>query len=176
MIRLELPYPLSANVYWRSRVIKSGGTWRAMTYVSSEAVEYKRQVAAIARATGIVAPLQGRVQVHIELYPARPKDWAKRQRKDPAGWDDSVRCIDLDNARKVLYDALKGVLFEDDDRIFRDSAERMEPDGDVARVVVHVSSIVDRRWRTWLQWMVEVTRAWRTRERAEAGALLGEEA
>ena len=52
VIRLELPYPLSANVYWRSRVIKSGGTWRAMTYVSSEAVEYKRQVAEIARAHG----------------------------------------------------------------------------------------------------------------------------
>ena len=58
---------------------------------------------------------------------------AMRTRAEPS--------TDIDNARKVLYDALKGIAFEDDARIFRDSAERMEPDGE-ARVVVTVAPIV----------------------------------
>ena len=54
-------------------------------------------------------------------------------------WDNTVRCLDVDNARKVLYDAFKDVLYVDDKQIFRDAAERMEPDGREACVVVTVT-------------------------------------
>ncbi len=140
MIRLTLPYPLSANRYWQSFVPR--GASRALVHLSQEAKVYKRDVGVLARAAGVRQAIDGRVAVHIELYPHRPQDWRTRQRKDPIAWDDTVQCIDLDNARKVLYDALKGIAFVDDGRIFRDSAERMLPDEHGARVVVTVTPIV----------------------------------
>lgn len=134
---LTLPYPLSANRYWTS--FKLGN--RMMTAPSSEAKKYKRDVAILIRRAGITKPIQGRVRVGIELYPQRPQDWQKRAKRDPLTWDDDVRCIDLDNARKVLYDALKGLAFDDDKWVFEDHAKRMEPDGE-ARVVVMIEPIV----------------------------------
>lgn len=136
MITLTLPYPISANVYWRSFPLNG----RIMTAPSGEAKRYKREVAKIAAAAGILDPIKGRVRVHIALYPQRPQDWARRARKDPIAWDDDVRCIDIDNARKCLYDAMKNVVFDDDRWVWSDSAERMEPDGE-ARVVVTITSI-----------------------------------
>jgi crossover junction endodeoxyribonuclease RusA len=137
-ITLVLPWPVSANRYWRSFVPR--GHQRAIVTLSDEAKAYKQEVGWLAKKAGVRKPITGRVAVDVRLYPMRPADWAKRAAKDPAGWDDTVRCIDLDNARKVLYDALKGVAFEDDRWVRRDSAERMEPDGE-ARVVVTVRRI-----------------------------------
>lgn len=136
-ITLTLPYPVSANVYWRTRVAGK----LAMTYVSAEAKSYKRQVLAIVRAAGVVAPIAGRVQVEIWLYPHRPQDWQKRQRQLGAAWDDGVRSIDLDNANKVLLDSLKDVVIEDDAWVRRLASQRMEPDAGGARVVVRITAI-----------------------------------
>lgn len=138
MITLVLPYPLSANRYWRSFVPR--GLSRAVVTISDEAKAYKEQVAWIVRQAGITEPILGRVRVDIQLYPQRPQDWQKRVKANPLNWDDDVRCIDLDNARKVLYDALKGTAFVDDDRIFEDTGKRMEPDG-TARVVVTITPL-----------------------------------
>lgn len=134
---LVLPYPVSANVYWRTRVAGK----LAMVYVSNEAKVYKRQVLALAHAAGIRAPIKGRVQLEIWLYPNRPLDWQKRQRQHGAAWDDTVRCIDLDNANKVLLDALKDAAFEDDSWVRRIASQRMAPDEKGARVVVRVTSL-----------------------------------
>ena len=135
-IVLVLPYPLSANRYWRP--VPIGGH---ITIVpTKEAKAYKADVQALALRSGIRKPIAGRVNVHLALYPQRPQDWQKRAKLDPLTWDDTVRCIDLDNARKVLYDALKGVAFVDDNRIFEDSGKRMEPDGE-ARVVVTITPL-----------------------------------
>ncbi len=136
-ITLTLPYPVSANVYWRTRVAGK----LAMTYVSAEAKAYKRQVLAIVRAAGVVAPISGRVQVEIWLYPHRPQDWQKRQRQLGAAWDDGVRSIDLDNANKVLLDSLKDLVIEDDAWVRRLASQRMEPDAGGARVVVRITVI-----------------------------------
>lgn len=136
MIRLTLPYPLSANRYWKAITIPG----RTMMAPSKEAKAYRATVQRMAVAAGVPEPIKGRVRVDLELYPARPADWAKRARLDPLAWDDSVRCIDLDNARKVLYDAIKGVVIEDDRWVFEDRARRMEPDGE-ARVVLTVKPI-----------------------------------
>jgi crossover junction endodeoxyribonuclease RusA len=136
-ITLVLPYPISANRYWRNRVAKGV----SLTYVSAEAKAFKREVQIIAMQCGIKSPFPGRVQIDLKLYPKRPLDYAKRARLDPATWDDTVQCLDLDNARKVLYDAFKGVLIIDDKFVRRDSGERMEPDGE-ARVVVTITPLV----------------------------------
>lgn len=132
-IKLTLPYPISANVYWRSFVPKHQS--RAVTIRSREANDYKALVAEKCRQAGITGPIAGRVEVAIRLYPQRPQDWEKRVRKNPDSWDDDVRCIDLDNANKVLFDAIKGIAIDDDKWIRRLTSERMEPDGE-ARVVM----------------------------------------
>lgn len=143
MIDLVLPYPISANRYWATRVIKSRETGRymAMTYITPEARDYKNQVAALAKAAGLCAPLVGRVELHLWLYPHRPQDWRTRQRKHGVAWDDTVQCIDLGNAEKVLADALQGIAFTDDRWIWRQSKRRMEPDEHGARVQVRIKPV-----------------------------------
>jgi len=140
-ITLLLPWPVSANKYWRSFVPK--GQTRALVVLSDEAKAYKVKVKAIARAAGISTPITGRVELDVRLYPARPKDWVKRAQRDPGGWDNTVQSIDLDNALKVTIDALKDNVIEDDRFVWRIEAERMEPSGE-ARMVVTVRSLAPR--------------------------------
>lgn len=137
-IVLTLPYPVSLNRYWRSIVIHG----QSRTLVSKEGQQYKAEVQVLAAKAGIRRPITGRVAIGVQLYPQRPQDWARRAAKAPLTWDDDVRCIDLDNANKVLLDALKGVVIEDDKWVRRIDAERMEPDQHGARVVVTVRPIV----------------------------------
>ena len=138
MIELTLPYPISNNRYKAPRIVRGSFiTW----YLTPEAKAYKAEVILRATLAGLRQPFPGRVSVHMQLYPKRPQDWERRVRKDPLNWDDDVQSMDLDNARKVLLDALNGVAYVDDRWIWRDSAERMEPDGE-ARVVVTISPIV----------------------------------
>lgn len=143
MIRLTLPYPISANRYWQTRVMKAksaAGRPMATTYISAEAKAYKKQIALLARAAGVYAPMAGRYAMHIQLYPHRPVDWQARQRRHGAAWEDTVQCMDLGNAEKVLSDALKDVVMADDGWARRILLERMEPDGE-ARVVVTITAM-----------------------------------
>jgi Holliday junction resolvase RusA-like endonuclease len=50
------------------------------------------------------------------LHPVRPKDWIKREKRDPR-WVLGVRRIDIDNAQKVAIDALQGTAYENDRQI-----------------------------------------------------------
>ena len=137
MIVLTLPYPISANRYWRP--VRIG---QHITIVpTTEAKQYRKQVVEIVLRAGIVNPLRGRVAVDVQLFPHRPLDWVKRARKDPISWDDTVQCLDLDNANKVLLDSLKGAAIEDDKWVRRLRSERMEPDGE-ARVIVRIEQLV----------------------------------
>lgn len=137
--RLVLPPALSANKYWRP--VNIG---KHITIVpTSEAKAYRHEVAMLARKAGVTIT-RGRVALTVRMYPARPQDWAKRAAKDPDSWDDTVRSIDLDNALKVLLDALKNIAFEDDSWVRRIDAERMEPDEHGARVVVTITPIIKK--------------------------------
>ena len=142
VITITLPYPISANRYWRSFVPR--GQSRAIVTLSDEAKAYKADVGKLVRAAGIRAPIAGRVAVSVLLYPHRPQDWAKRARLDPLAWDDTVQCLDLDNANKVLLDALKGLAIEDDRWVRKLWSERMEPDGE-GRVVVTIAAIAKQQ-------------------------------
>jgi crossover junction endodeoxyribonuclease RusA len=114
-----------------------------MVHPSAQAKAYKSGVLAIALSAGIRKPLDGRIELHVQLYPQRPLDWAKRAKRDPQTWDDGVRCIDLGNCEKVLSDALNGVAWVDDRQHRRIVLERMEPDGD-ARVVVTIRQLATK--------------------------------
>lgn len=136
-MRLSLPYPISSNRYWRP--VSLG---KHITIVpTKEAKAYKAEVATLAKAAGVRSVISGRVEIGVQLYPNRPQDWQKRQRLHGQAWDDTVQCMDLDNANKVLLDALKGVAIDDDKWVRRIVAERMEPDGE-ARVVVTITALV----------------------------------
>lgn len=137
MLTVTLPYPLSANKYWRPVPLAGHVT----IVPTKEAKAFKADIAKLLKAAGVREPFPHRVHIHIDLYPKRPQNWQTRMRKHGATWDDSVQCIDIDNARKVLYDAFKGVVIVDDKWIWSDSANRCEPDGE-ARVVVRITPIV----------------------------------
>jgi crossover junction endodeoxyribonuclease RusA len=138
-MKLVLPYPVSANRYWNS--FNDPRTGRAITIVSTEAKRYRRQVKIMAYDQGLREPYPHRVFVRLELYPGRPQDADKRIRGNPLYWDDDVRCVNLDNAWKVLMDALNGVVFVDDKWLWKQEGERMEPDGE-ARIELAVEPIV----------------------------------
>lgn len=139
VITITLPYPLSANRYWQSFVPR--GATRAIVHLSTEAKAYRREVGKLTTLAGIRKPIAGRVAITVQLYPHRPQDWQTRMRKLGPAWDDSVQCIDVDNANKVLLDALKGIAFDDDAWVRRLVAERMEPDALGARVVVKIEPL-----------------------------------
>lgn len=134
MITLTLPYPVSANRYWRA---VSMGARLAMV-PTKEAKAYKTKVGWIARQAGMQTPLQGRVSITVRLFPERPRNWAKRAATAPLSWDDSVRCIDLGNCEKVLSDALNGIAWVDDKQLRRIVLQRCEPDEHGARVEVDI--------------------------------------
>lgn len=92
-----LPYPISANRYWR--------TFRGMTVVSSEAKAYKQQVAQIAQSSGCLK-VSGDVAVYVVLHPKKNKDGSA-----------SKTVMDLDNCLKVVLDALQGVAYDNDRQI-----------------------------------------------------------
>lgn len=140
---ITLPYPVSANAYWSSRVIPAKGSKKAivMTYVTKEAEAYKQQVAWMLKTAGVRTKITGRVFIDIKLYAKRPLDWQTRMRKFGAEWDNTVQRLDLDNARKVLNDSLKNIAIEDDFWIWQDSGKVMEPDDKGARIVVTITSL-----------------------------------
>lgn len=102
-----LPYPVSANRYWRN--------FRGRMVVSSEAREYKKQVQWAFSAFGI-EPAKGDVSLSIKLHPKLTKKGAA-----------SRTIIDMDNALKVVFDALQGVLYVNDKQVKKLTAEVGEP-------------------------------------------------
>lgn len=104
-----LPYPPSANRYYRS--------FRGRMVRSSAAVAYRETVERIANENGVRLH-EGPVKVTIRLLPPKPQDWLKRLKR--VGVSDSllgVRRIDLDNALKVALDALQGIAYLNDRQI-----------------------------------------------------------
>ena len=103
MVRLKLPYPVSANRYWR--------IWRNKAVRSAEATAYKSVVRRIAQEAGVM-PSEGSVAVCLRRSPKANKDGSA-----------SKTVIDLDNALKVTLDALQGIIYENDKQVRRIVAE-----------------------------------------------------
>lgn len=93
---ITVPYPPSANRYWR--------TFRGTTVVSPEARAYKQTVRLLAL-TKSARPLSGPVVLVLRVF--RPR-----------------KAGDLSNRIKVLEDALCGVAFDDDDQVVEIRATR----------------------------------------------------
>lgn len=90
-INLDLPYPPSANNYWRAN--------RGIIHLTGEAKKFKRDVALIAGSEMRTSvPINGAITVTIHVY--RP-----------------IKNGDLDNTLKVLLDSLRKIVYEDDRQI-----------------------------------------------------------
>ena len=129
MIRLQLPYPPSANEYKLTRVYYDKATrqHRTMYYLSAEAKAFKSEVGWIAKAAGLRAPLLGYVRVRMYLTPQCPKDVADRARKNPTMWALKVQSLDVGNVEKVVSDALNGIAWADDRQVDDLRVIRAEP-------------------------------------------------
>lgn len=92
MTQITLPYPPSANTYYRSV--------RGRVLISKEGRQYKEAVGAMALLSRL-AKVEGKVEV--ELYVTPPD----RRRRD------------LGNVEKCLVDSIKDILFGDDSEIDR---------------------------------------------------------
>lgn len=112
-IRLVLPYPVSANRYWRSFATKFG---HVRVVMSPEARVYKQKVFWLAKSQGAKATGE-QVRVRMFLYGGR---------------------MDVDNAIKPTLDALQGAVYENDRQVRAVSIEKMEPDGAGDRLEVEV--------------------------------------
>ena len=99
-----LPYPPSANRYWRS--------FRGFTVVSAEAKKYKLAVHEIVGNNAT----DKNVQLSIKLLPKLTKNGLA-----------SKQCLDLDNCLKVALDALQGCLYDNDNQVKRILLEYGEP-------------------------------------------------
>lgn len=131
MIKLVLPYPVSANRYWAS--MARGG--RAITYVTQEAKSYKSEVGWIAKQAG-VNPTAKPVEIGAItlIAPAFRQQFDKHMRLVEVK-NGSV--INLDNCLKVTFDALNGVAYVDDKQIkrIRGPIEYGEPQGKGALII-----------------------------------------
>lgn len=127
-IEMQLPYPISLNAYKDTRVVNSRGRSMVLYYLTAEAKAFKAECQRIAAHCNI-KPILGPIEYELELYPHLPQDWRTRAKRDPMFWDSTVRCIDSDNAVKVLLDALNGIAWTDDSMIFDGRQRRMVPDG-----------------------------------------------
>lgn len=96
---ITLPYPPSANRYWR--------IFRGRATPSKAATDYKKAVAILADMTLLDGPLA----LTITLHPKQCKDGS-----------DSKVLIDLDNCLKVALDALQGIAYENDRQVRKISA------------------------------------------------------
>ena len=109
-----LPYPPSANNYWRSIVIKG----RGRVVVSREAKAFKK---AVSLALAGISPISGPVALTATFYRPRKRG-------------------DLDNLAKVLGDALNGIAYHDDDQIVEMHTYRKD-DKDRPRVEISVVQV-----------------------------------
>ena len=108
-VTIDLPYPPSANRYWR--------IFRNRAVLSAEATEYKRVAKGTAICCGVKAPSSDDLlSVVVVLHPKQKRDGTV-----------SKTVIDLDNCLKVALDSLQGTVYENDRQIVEIHAAYGEP-------------------------------------------------
>lgn len=107
MTKINLPYPISANRYWR----RSGH----VMHVSTEAKRYKQNAHLLAIAAKMRL-IDGDIFLSVRVSPKLTKK----------GTESKV-LLDLDNCLKVLIDCLIGIAYTDDKQVRKIVAEYAEP-------------------------------------------------
>lgn len=107
-MKLTLPYPVSANRYWRSFAYTDRATRkpRSVTVPSDEAKAYKHAVGWIAKQAGFRSPTLKPIALTLTLRPKVNKDGSANQ-----------TVLDLGNCLKVAEDALQGIVYMNDKQV-----------------------------------------------------------
>ena len=128
MIELELPYPPSANNYWRK--------FNNRMVISEKGTEYRDCVGRIVAESGL-QKINGAIAVKRILF---CPDWRRR---------------DSDNTTKALYDALgKAGIWDDDSFICIEVAEKRRDADGIGRVIVQIKEVqdaIERKTGAWLK-------------------------
>lgn len=115
-MKITLPYPISANRYWR---------WsKRGVFVSAEAKAYKEEARWRAWQQGAKCT-DKKISMRITLVPR------------------TKRSIDLDNALKIALDALQGVCYWNDSQVERIHIERAVADKKNARLEIEIEVLED---------------------------------
>ena len=114
-VKLVLPYPISANKYWRS--FKHSRTGKVVHTLSREAKSYKTEVGWLAKKAGFHKPTEKPIELKVLLIPK------------------NKIVMDLSNCLKVTEDALQGIVYENDKQVKRIFMEYGQPDGNGALIV-----------------------------------------
>ena len=110
--RFVLPYPITANDFWRTRAIISKGKPMAIVYQTQEAEAWKEHAGLIAKTKGFLSPTDRPVALRI-VHHHKALVYSKHlQRKIRNG-----NVFDLDNVLKVSIDGLKKIVFHDDKQV-----------------------------------------------------------
>lgn len=121
-----LPFPPSANAYWR--------TFRGQVKQSAQGRLYKALVERLLRAR-VPSLMTGPLNITMDIFRPAPThaNFAKSQARD------------LDNNNKVLLDALQGVLFENDSQVYRLETEHWDHEPENPRVQIIIEENSDER-------------------------------
>ena len=126
MIRLVLPWPISINAYWKSRILTMcGPAPKCSTYVTAAGVKFQKEVfAAVTEQLGQHSPLRGRLNVSMKFY------------------QPTARKCDISNYVKTTEDALtKAGVWLDDEQIDEEHIYRMPIDRVNPRAEVEIYEI-----------------------------------
>ena len=126
MIRLVLPWPISINAYWKSRILeRCSAPPIVSTYVTAAGVKFQKQViAAVIEQLGQHSPLHGRLNVSMRFY------------------QPTARKCDISNYVKTTEDALtKAGVWIDDEQIDEEHIYRMPIDRVNPRAEVDIREI-----------------------------------
>jgi len=126
MIRLILPWPISINAYWKSRILtRCSAPPIVSTYVTAAGVKFQKEVlAAVIEQLGQHSPLHGRLKVSMRFY------------------QPSARTCDISNYVKTTEDALtKARVWIDDEQIDEEHIYRMPIDRVNPRAEVDIREI-----------------------------------
>ena len=128
MIRVTLPWPISINAYWKSRVIKSKGRHISSIYVSSAGKQFQSDVAAAVESQlKQHQPMRGRLSVIFKFH------------------QPNARECDISNYVKTTEDAMtKAGVWIDDSQIDRGLLIRGEISRSRPRVEVTVTVLKPR--------------------------------
>ena len=128
MIEIELPWPPSANHYYRK--------FNNRMVISKSGREYRDKVNRIIVESG-VKTITGAIAVKRILY---CPDWRRR---------------DEDNLAKVIYDSLtKALVWEDDSYVCLSVSEKRKDEDGIGRVVIQIKNVDDaiiKKTGAWLK-------------------------
>lgn len=94
-MKIELPYPVSTNIYYRN--------YRGFMTISKIGRAYKE---AVRKKYSHITPTDDDYMLYIKLHP--------RMKKDGTAF---AKMIDIDNSLKCMLDSLQGIIYNDDKQI-----------------------------------------------------------